>query len=174
MKLLELTLVAENTSKEYRENRIFPVNMNESNAQFNQHLHERILILLYQKEFREESVEFLNQLMEEDCDGEYELPLAEAPLYITSQILEMIPEIDCQIKEFLENWSFDRIMLIDKESLRIGIYELLHQKNLEPKIVIDRLVRLSKKYGGENSGKFVNGILGAVFRKYIEIKDGID
>jgi len=169
-----LTRARELTSREYQENRIFHLPMIESNPHFNQQLHERILILLYQKEFRQESVEFLNQLIEDDCEAEGDYPLADAPLYLTTQILSRIPEIDSHIQEFLENWSFDRIMVIDKESLRIGIYELLYQKDMEPKIIIDRLVRLSKKFGGENSGKFVNGILGAVFRKYIEIKDGIE
>jgi N utilization substance protein B len=145
--------------------------MNECNAQFNQYLHERILILLYQKEFRFESVEYLNQLMDEDIDTDVDIVLAEAPIQITNNIIEMTKEIDESIQEFLENWSFDRIMLIDKESIRIGVYELLYQRDLEPKIVIDRLVRLSKKYGGENSSKFVNGILGAVYRKYIDEKD---
>lgn len=145
--------------------------MNESSAQFNQYLHERILILLYQKEFRRESVEYLNQLMDEDIDPGVDIVLAEAPIQITNHIIELTKEIDDSIQEFLENWSFDRIMLIDKESIRIGVYELLYQKDLEPKIVIDRLVRLSKKYGGENSSKFVNGVLGAVFRKYIDEKE---
>ena len=145
--------------------------MNESSAQFNQYLHERILILLYQKEFRPEDVEVLNQLMDEDVDPEVDIVLAEAPVHITNHIIELTKEIDESIQEFLENWSFDRIMLIDKESIRIGVYELLYQRDLEPKIVIDRLVRLSKKYGGENSSKFVNGILGAVYRKYINGKE---
>lgn len=145
--------------------------MNECSAQFNQYLHERILILLYQKEFRPEDVEVLNQLMDEEIDPDVDLVLAEAPIHITNHILSLTKEIDESIQEFLENWSFDRIMLIDKESIRIGVYELLYQRDLEPKIVIDRLVRLSKKYGGENSSKFVNGILGAVYRKYINGKD---
>lgn len=145
--------------------------MNECNARFNQYLHERILILLYQKEFRTESIEYLNQLMDEDIDPDVDDVLAEAPIFITNQILEKTATIDGYIQEFLENWSFERIMLIDKESIRIGVFELLYQKDLEPKIVIDRLVRLSKKYGGENSSKFVNGILGAVYRKYINGKE---
>lgn len=147
--------------------------MIEPTAQFNQYLHERILILLYQKEFRPESVEYLNQLMDDDIDLDVDLVLGEAPIQITNHIIELTSEIDNSIQEFLENWSFDRIMLIDKESIRMGVYELMYQRDLEPKIVIDRLVRLSKKYGGENSSKFVNGILGAVYRKYINEKEAI-
>lgn len=147
--------------------------MLEPTAQFNQYLHERILILLYQKEFRPESVEYLNQLMDDDIDLDIDLVLGEAPIQITNHIIELTEEIDNSIQEFLENWSFDRIMLIDKESIRMGVYELIYQKDLEPKIVIDRVVRLSKKYGGENSSKFVNGILGAVYRKYVNEKEPI-
>jgi len=133
-----------------------------------QKLREKVLTLLYEKEFREESVEELNNLLHEDEDSE----ITEEAIDLAKAIIEKQDEIDKIIKKFLENWTFDRIASLDKEALRIGIYELIYRRDLEPKVVIDRIVRISKKFGEKDSGKFVNGILGAVYRNYIENKDG--
>lgn len=134
----------------------------------NQKLREKVLTLLYEKEFREESVEELNVLLKEDEDSQ----IAEEAVELAKAIIEKRDDIDKIIKKFLENWTFDRIASLDKEALRIGIYELIYRRELEPKVVIDRIVRISKKFGEKDSGKFVNGILGAVYRNYIENKDG--
>jgi len=133
---------------------------------FNQRLHERLLFLLFQREFRSESLEEISQIYEEypEEDKLDEVGLGLLSSNVAVDIASRINEIDKLIQQFLENWSFERIMLVDKETLRIGVYELLYQENMEHRIVIDRLVRLSKRYGGENSGKFINGILGAIHR----------
>ncbi len=133
----------------------------------NQKLREKVLTLLYEKEFREESLEELNDLLYEDEDEE----IGEEAVEMAKAIIEKKDEIDKIIKRFLENWTFDRIAALDKEALRIGIYELIYRRDLEPKIVIDRIVRISKKFGEKDSGKFVNGILGAVYKNYVEKKD---
>lgn len=132
---------------------------------FNQKLRERVLTLLYEKEFRNESLDKLNELLTEDDEPEN---LKDEAVKIAEKIIEKIDFIDEIIKEFLEHWDFNRIASTDKEALRIGTYEIIYRTDLEPKIVIDRIVRISKKFGEEDSGKFVNGILGAIYRKYIE------
>lgn len=133
---------------------------------FNQKLHERLLFLLFQMEFRSESIDTLTAIYEDYPDDEKsdEEGLGLLSNNIAVDIASRIDDIDRLIQHFLENWSFERIMLVDKETLRIGVYELIYQQDMEPRIVIDRLVRLSKRYGGENSGKFINGILGAIHR----------
>ena len=133
---------------------------------FNQRLHERLLFLLFQLEFRSDKIEELTAIYKDYPDDEKvdEEGLGLLSNNIAVEISDRIVDIDNLIQQFLENWSFERIMLVDKETLRIGVYELLYQQDMEPRIVIDRLVRLSKKYGGENSGKFINGILGAIHR----------
>jgi len=133
----------------------------------NQKLRERVLVLLYEKEFRKESLEELNESLEED----EEILIGSEVIKMAKDILEKKKEIDEIIKSFLENWAFERIASLDKEALRIGVYELIYKRELEPKIVIDRIVRISKKFGEKDSGKFVNGILGAVYRNYIEEKN---
>ena len=141
---------------------------------FNQKLHERLLFLLFQMEFRSDSIEALTSIYEDYPDDEKsdEEGLGLLSNNIAVDISSRIDEIDRLIQHFLENWSFERIMLVDKETLRIGVYELLYQQDMEPRIVIDRLVRLSKRYGGENSGKFINGILGAIHRNNESLFNG--
>lgn len=141
--------------------------MSDDSPLFNLKLRERVLTLLYEKEFREESLEELNELI---CDNE-EDEIRDKAIKMAKAIIEKKDEIDKIIKRFLENWTFERIASLDKEALRIGIYELIYRRDLEPKIVIDRIVRISKKFGEKDSGKFVNGILGAVYRNYIEDKN---
>jgi N utilization substance protein B len=76
-------------------------------------------------------------------------------------------------KEFLDKivddsapeWPIDQISLIDKTVLRIAIYELLHINDVPPKVTINEAVELSKEFGGESSSKFVNGVLGTVYKK---------
>ncbi len=135
----------------------------------NQKLHDRVFILLYQREFRDDSIDLLNEMT---FSEEFVMFPINAPVIrLTEEILFHKNEIDAIMQEFLVNWTIERIMTSDKEVLRIGIYELLFKKDQDPSIVIDRAVRIAKKYGDKDSGKFVNGILGAIYRKYLEIPE---
>ncbi len=140
-------------------------------AHFNQKLHERLLFLLYQKEFRNTSLEILNQYLEEDSMKRYQIEFGHVPVVIVTKILQKKEELDSIMNDNLSNWKIDRIMLLDKIILRIGIYELLFEPSMKSGIIIDRAIRLAKTYGGMPSGKFVNGILGSVYRKYRSEKD---
>ena len=62
-------------------------------------------------------------------------------------------------------WPVDQISLIDKTILQIAIYELKNDKEVPPKVVINEAVELSKEFGGENSSKFVNGVLGTIYKE---------
>ena len=81
-------------------------------------------------------------------------------------------ELDQEIKEAAPEWPLDQISLVDKIVLRISIYELLKTKEVPPKVAINEAVELAKQFGGENSSKFVNGVLGTVYDKYIKEDDG--
>ncbi|MBL7072943.1 MAG: transcription antitermination factor NusB [Candidatus Omnitrophica bacterium] len=67
--------------------------------------------------------------------------------------------IDERIVKYAENWRLDRMATIDRNVLRIAIFELLFIKETPPKVVINEAIEMAKKYGDMNSGKFVNGIL---------------
>ena len=73
-------------------------------------------------------------------------------------------ELDETISKFLENWKLDRLFVIDRCILRLSLYELLKIPDTPSSVVIDQAVRLAKKFGNDDSSKFINGILGAVFR----------
>jgi transcription antitermination protein NusB len=73
-------------------------------------------------------------------------------------------EIDNIIGPAAPEWPVDQIAKIDKIILRIGVYELLVKRDVPPKVAINEAVELAKAFGGENSSKFINGVLGTVYR----------
>jgi N utilization substance protein B len=73
-------------------------------------------------------------------------------------------EIDAIIQPVAPEWPIDQIARIDRTILRIGVYELSFEKGVPPKVVINEAVELAKAFGGDNSSKFVNGVLGTVLR----------
>jgi transcription antitermination protein NusB len=76
--------------------------------------------------------------------------------------------IDERIMSASEHWKPDRITFVDKNILRIGIYEVLFSPEVPPKAAIDEAIELSKKYGSEDSREFINGILDRVLRDLYE------
>ena len=82
-------------------------------------------------------------------------------------ILDKRNAIDNIITKAAPDWPLDKISIIDRNILRIGLYELLFSdKNEVPaKVAINEAIELAKSYGGEKSGKFVNGVLGSVYRE---------
>ena len=73
-------------------------------------------------------------------------------------------EIDQAIGHFAPDWPIERITTIDRNVLRMGIFELMFDTQIPSKVAINEAIELAKTFGGESSGKFVNGVLGAVFR----------
>lgn len=77
-------------------------------------------------------------------------------------------EIDEVIVKTAPEWPLDQITIIDRNILRIGIYELQYAKEVPPKVAINEAVELGKTFGGGSSGKFVNGVLGTLYRQMEE------
>jgi N utilization substance protein B len=75
--------------------------------------------------------------------------------------------LDEIIKKAAPEWPIDKISGVDRNVLRIGLYELLFgdREDVPPKVAINEAIELAKSYGGENSGKFINGVLGAVYKE---------
>ncbi len=76
-----------------------------------------------------------------------------------------IAELDGILQPIAPEWPIDQIARMDRVVLRIGLYELLHDTDIPPKVVINEAVELAKSFGGDNSSKFVNGVLGTVLRQ---------
>ena len=74
-------------------------------------------------------------------------------------------EIDAIIEKTAPEWPLDQITIIDRNILRLGIFELMYAKEVPPKVAINEAVELGKTFGGGSSGKFVNGVLGTLYRQ---------
>lgn len=82
-------------------------------------------------------------------------------------ILSKRPEIDLIITKAAPDWPLDKISIVDRNVLRMGLYELLFadREEVPAKVAINEAIELAKGFGGENSGKFVNGVLGSVYKE---------
>lgn len=78
-----------------------------------------------------------------------------------------LPEIDRIIEKAAPEWPIAQIPIIDRNVLRIGLYELLYadKEEVPPKVAINEAIELAKTFSGQTSGKFVNGVLGTVFKQ---------
>ena len=83
---------------------------------------------------------------------------------VVEGVHENVAKIDGVIAPAAPEWPVDQIAKIDKIILRIGVYELIIKRDVPPKVAINEAVELAKTFGGENSSKFVNGVLGTIYR----------
>lgn len=90
---------------------------------------------------------------------------------LTSGIEKNLEEIDRKISAHATNWQLKRMAVIDRNVLRIGVFELLHATDIPPKVTINEAVELAKKYGDLESSKFVNGILDKIHKLDMTPKD---
>jgi N utilization substance protein B len=92
---------------------------------------------------------------------------------LVTGVVEHLKEINEIIRKAAPQWPLDQISIVDRNILRIGIYELLYEdKEAVPsKVAINEAIELAKSFGGENSGKFINGVLGTVFELISEGKE---
>ena len=90
---------------------------------------------------------------------------------IVNGVVQHLSEIDAVIGASAVEWPFDQIALIDRNVLRIGVYELMFADHEEVphKVAINEAIELAKNYGGVNSGKFVNGVLGTVYKQLEQV-----
>lgn len=77
-------------------------------------------------------------------------------------VLEHRRELDRLIEQYSEHWRIDRIDLIDRNILRMALFELLYCEEIPPKVTINEAIDLGKRFGSEDSGSFINGILDRV------------
>ncbi len=92
-------------------------------------------------------------------------------------VLEHCEELDRLIERYSKNWRLDRIDVIDRNILRMALFELLYCEDIPPKVTINEAIDLGKRYGSEDSGSFINGILdriqNEVIRKPVEPKSSL-
>lgn len=87
--------------------------------------------------------------------------------YVERQVTAVVTrqqEIDDLLERFAPNWKVDSMTIMDRNILRLGAYELVMDENIPSKVAINEAIELGKTFGGDASGKFVNGVLGAIFK----------
>jgi N utilization substance protein B len=88
-------------------------------------------------------------------------------------VQDKIDPINKIIEKTAPEWPINQINILDRNILRIGIFELLYEKidEVPPKVAINESIELAKNFGGESSRKFVNGVLGTIYRELINESD---
>lgn len=82
---------------------------------------------------------------------------------LVNGVLDNQVSIDEYIKKYLENWTIDRIANVDRNILRLSVYELIYgEEEIPPNVVIDEAVEIAKIFGDEKSSKFINGVLSKI------------
>lgn len=123
---------------------------------------------LYEWDFRGKKKDSLKEILERDTK-EFAAGLDDTTFIyqLTDGVMEHMPEIDKIIEKAAPQWPLEQIAIVDRNVLRVGLFELLfgNREEVPPKVAINEAIELAKSFGGESSGKFVNGVLGTVYRE---------
>jgi len=92
---------------------------------------------------------------------------------LIKEIKNHLSELNKIIEKAAPEWPIDKITIVDRNVLRIGLYELLYadKESVPPKVAINEAIELAKNFGGESSGKFINGVLGTVYKEMKKMKE---
>ncbi len=124
---------------------------------------EQALKFLYQFEFNGGEFEEQMQQFGERLTGGEEVKGFMQEL--VEKVLSHKEEIDTLLQKYSEHWTLDRMTVIDRNILRLGVCELIHDRSIPPKVAINEAVEIAKKYGSEESPDFINGILDKVYKE---------
>jgi len=122
-------------------------------------LREKVLQILYAYDMNGEGLSYLIEGILTDLDQEEDKEFCRALVY---KIVSNKKILDEKIAERVDNWEMNRIALIDKLLLRMGISEILFFPDIPPKVSINEVIEIAKNYSTPNSGKFINGILDTI------------
>ncbi len=135
----------------------------------NRHLSRSIVLQsLYEWDFgrksEAEAREIFKRNAEEFAPGTGDMPFMDTLL---GGVISKRPDLDTIIEKAAPDWPIEKISVMDRNILRLGLYELLFadRKEVPAKVAINEAIELAKNYGGETSGRFVNGVLGAVYKE---------
>uniref|UniRef100_A0A7C4CGH2 Transcription antitermination protein NusB n=1 Tax=Fervidobacterium thailandense TaxID=1008305 RepID=A0A7C4CGH2_9BACT len=119
-------------------------------------LREAVMRVLFQYDFNPDDYKNFAELeLKKISDSSLK---ADFQRYVRA-IFENLSQIDEIISRYLINWSFERISYLERSLLRLGTYELVFEPNVPIEVTLDEMIEIAKKYGTEESGKFINGVL---------------
>ncbi len=142
----------------------------------NRHLGRTIAMQsLYQYDFRKKNPEDVPDIVSHSIK-EFAPTYGDADFIrsLVDGVLSRQQEIDAIIVKYAPEWPIEQITVVDRNILRVGIYELKWVSNIPSKVAINEAIELAKTFGGESSGRFVNGVLGAVYKDMVtagEVKE---
>lgn len=140
---------------------------------------ELALQSLYQIEMNETAPSEAIVHVVEEARTEDEAKLTKERDQISSRDVEELVEgtlrykqqIDHLLEDYLKGWQMDRLSRVDREILRLAAYEMIYREDVPPKVVVNEAIEMAKHFGTEESGKFVNGVLGKMIKDLENIRE---
>ncbi len=135
----------------------------------NRHLSRSIAMqCLYEWDFNNKNSERIEEIIQKNIQefgpGMEEIDFVRS---LVENTIKNIAQIDPLIEKCAPEWPLEQVTLVDRNILRLGIYELLfgNYEEVPPKVAINESIELAKSFGGESSGRFINGVLGTIYRE---------
>ncbi len=133
---------------------------------------EETLCILFRLEFENKQIEkTLNQYWKSKKASK---EIREYSTWLVNGVISDQAKIDNIIQQVSEHWRLSRMALVDRNILRMAVFELLFEENIAPAIVINEAIEIAKKYSGDEAATFVNGILDAVRKDLKDIKKSLE
>ncbi|MCC6544041.1 MAG: transcription antitermination factor NusB [Nitrospirae bacterium] len=129
---------------------------------------EFALQMLYQYDVSHQSAGLADGFWE---DHEAPENIVEFANNLVDGVIKNLDEIDDKIRLSASNWSIDRMAVVDRNILRMSVFELLYIQDIPVKVTINEAIEIAKRFGEEESGSFVNGILDRIVKDHQEILD---
>ncbi len=127
---------------------------------------------LYEWDFSGEKAKNYKEVVEKNISLSEKVEKKEVDFIysLVDGVLSNIEELNKIISAAAPDWPLEKITIIDRNVLRIGLYELIYgnKDDVPPKVAINEAIELAKQFGGSSSGKFINGILGTVYKEIEE------
>lgn len=135
----------------------------------NRHLSRSIAMqCLYEWDFNEKDSEKIKEIVEKNI-REFGPGMDDSSFifFLVENVIKNVDKIDPLIEKCAPEWPLSQVTIVDRNILRLGIYELLFgdYEEVPPKVAINESIELAKSFGGESSGRFVNGVLGTIYRE---------
>lgn len=133
---------------------------------------EDTLRILFRLEFENKQIEkTLDQYWKSKKASE---EIKEYSTWLVNGVISDQAKIDNIIQQVSEHWRISRMALVDRNILRMAVFELLYEENIAPAIVINEAIEIAKKYSGDEAATFVNGILDAIRKDLKDIKKSLE
>jgi N utilization substance protein B len=127
-------------------------------------IREKVLQALYAYEISKEPIAgIINTILGDLKSSKDDFEFARR---LVTEVIHHEEEVEKMIREKVAHWEYDRIALIDKILLRMGICELLYFPDIPPKVTLNETIEVGKAFSTEQSGKFINGVLDAVLEGF--------